>query len=567
MKRPWLTISRMTVGMMLAVAACGPAAPPEIPDPDRPTGTSTPDQPPPDGSDPFVVDALLREEALPLLKGPQPTFNEVALAASLPGVPAAPATCDAFVKRAAATKRQCPDKPRTLAVLDEAMAIADVAKRDQILVEAEACPGLEAGLVRALRVELAPPECGDVLAEPVLKAKPAGMSGAVQHALVGHALAARLTRTVSTPPVLAPPYEKKRVDEFTKKTLWPWYQEQKKAVETLTIQSKELGSYGKGVAALASGWAHLRLVEVVREAPIPDDFRKDPDLANNYFIQLDVELDPTKNNGRNGVLVALGTMAQTGVLADERVRKAKALLAKLYNGSKVDAYEALALPALPDAASTSIEQRLAATLPTFITGLLIDPTLAVSDAGLLRSLLRRGIPTPMRAALKEADATLTDEVRALYARGRLEMGFRYWRAVDFDTSVALFSKVSKSGLSPTDRLVFAVAIATRNGPEDVAVMMFKGAEFSPKFGDVRALDRVVAEATDPGVAGLAAYDAAVIRQIGAPFDADAAFWEALEQRYRNASSKLTDQKTRYEADERAKAAAAFAKIRKTEKTD
>lgn len=540
---------------------CGPATQTTQTPDTEPSGTATAGpEAPPDTSDPFAVSDLLREEQLPLLKGPAPTFNEAALAAPVKGVSAPPGSCDAFVKRAVKKKPTCADKPSTLAAIDAAMNTGDVAARDEMLAAAESCTGIEPGFVRALRIELAPIECGDALAEPVLKAKPAGMSGSVQHTLVGQALSARLARSVGTPPKLTGPFDKKKVLDFTKNTLFPWFEEQKNAVATLSGQGRELGSYGKGLVALSSGWAYLRLVEVVREAPIPDEFRKDPEVANAYFAAVDEKLEPTKQNGRDGALVGLGTMAQAGVLQDERMRSTRSLLAKMYGGRRVDALDVLVLPKIPDPEGATVEQRLAAKLPSFLAGILLDPNSA-KDPKMLRSLLHRGVPMPMRVALKEGEASLSDEARLLYGRARLEMGARYWRIVDFDAAVGLFSKVDKAKLDDRSKLVFATALALRNGPEDVAVLMLKNEGFSPKFGDVRALDTLAKGSSDQAVPGTASFDAAVIRQIAAPRDADAAYWEKLAERYRDAASKVTDQNVKYEADERAKAAAQTAKIK------
>ena len=558
-KKPLALLSTLGAAWL---SACTPAQPVQTPQSPAPTTTTEPVAAPEVATDPWLVTDLLREEQLPLLKGPAPTFNEAKLEAPVKGVPAAPASCDAFTKRAAKAKPTCADKASSLAALDAAFATADAAQRDELLVAAESCAGLEPGFVRALRVEMAPIECGDVLAEPVLKAKPAGMSGAVQHTLVGHAIAARLARSVGTPPKLKGPFDKKKVIDFTKTTLFPWFDEQRKAVEQLSSQGRELASYGKGLVALQSGWAYLRLVEVVRDAPIPEEFRKDPDLANAYFAAVDEKLDPTKDNGRDGALVGLGMMAQAGVLNDERMRTTRALLAKMYGGRRVDALDVLALPRIADAESGTVELRLAAKLPPYLAGLVLDPKSA-TDPKMLRSLLHKGVSMPMRALLKEAEGTLSDEARALYARARVEMGVRYWRTVDFDTAVSLLSKIPKDKLDATAKVVLAAAIALRSGPEDVSILMRKEGGFSPQFADVRALDEVAKTATEPGHAGLAAFDAAVLRQIAAPRDADAKYWEGLAERYKDAAAKLAEGPVKHEADERVKAAVQTAKILKS----
>jgi hypothetical protein len=59
-------------------------------------------------------------------------------------------------------------------------------------------------------------------------------------------------------------------------------------------------------------------------------------------------------------------------------------------------------------------------------------------------------------------------------------------------------------------------------------------------------------------AGEAAFDAAVAVQLGAPENADAAFWNGLAARYRDAAGKLSDRAQRAAAEDRAKAAEALA---------
>ncbi len=511
-------------------------------------------------ADPFAVEGLLREEQLPLLKGPQPTTNDVALETKPKAVPNAPASCDAFTKRAPKTKPSCADRKATLAALDAALALGTPSERDEALSALESCTTLEPGLVRGIRAELAPAECGDALVEPVLKQKPAGMTGAIQHALLGHAIAARLTRAVRNPPQLKAPFNKKRVEDFVKKELVTWYKDQVQAMEALSAQGKELGSYGKGLVGIAAGWGYLRLVESLREAPVPKEFTADRELGNEYYTALDIVLDPVKERGRDASLVGLGHMARAGLLVDERTERTRLLLSKMYGGRKVDGLDVLVLAPLPPPGD-SVEARLAQKLPTYFAGLVLDPT-AANDLDLLRAFARRGVPQPFRSALKEAEATLSDDVRAAYARARLDLGRRYWRAVDLDTAVGLYAKMDRSKMSENDRLSFALALALRNGPEDVAALMLKNDPMSPKFANVAALD-AVAKSPNTSTRGQAAFDAAVLRQIAVPRDADAAYWEALAERYKAAVALLSSGPVKDEAAKREDAARATAKVVKT----
>lgn len=560
------SVSRWCLGWMLAgvaglATACGGAttppphaAAPSAAPPSAPSAATPAPAPAP--TDPFAIDGLVREEWLPLLKGPEPAFADVAFPDTPKNVPAAPAaTCDAFVKRATKKMPKC-DKVAGLGLLDAAMSAADATARDKKLAELEGCAAFAPGLVRSLRIELAPPECGDVLAEPFLKKKPEGIPGAIHHTLVGQALAARLMRTVQSPPKLDPPFTKDRVAEFVKGPMMTWFQSQAKAVEELSKMGAQLSYYGKGVVALAAGTADLRLVDAVREVPIPDEFRADPELANAYYSRLDDVLEPRKTRGRDGALVGLKEMAFAGILSDARTAATRGLLAKLYGGRKVDALDALVLPKpIPQSSATPTE-RLAATLPTFYAGQFLDAELG-TDPGVLRSLASKGVPVPMRVVLKDKDAGLGEESRAAYARARLAMGIAYWRAEDFDAAAQLLSKIPKDKLAADDRLAMAIALALRNGPDDVAALMQKAGTLSPAFGKPRALDVIAAEAGP--TQGIAAYDAAVIAQIAMPRGSEPADWLALAKRYDAAAPLLEDQKTRLEAQQRARAAEATAK--------
>lgn len=547
----------------LVCAACTQTPPPSQPDKPLPVPVLTGEKGQvvektgPTG-DPFAVSGLVREETLPLLKGPQPTFADVKLAAAPKGVPAAPKTCDPFVKRTTKQKAACGDKAKVLEALDAALAVEAADARDEALVALEACNELPAGLVRSLRAELAPAPCADVIVAPLIAKKSEGIPGAVHHALVGQALAARLYRAVQDPPKPKPPFTKQKVGEFVKGPMWKWFTEQAVAVQDLAKAGADLGSYGRGVVAIAAGTADLRMVEAVRDVPIPDEFRKDPELANAYYASLDEQLEPRKSRGRDGALAGLREMANAGVIRSERVETARGLLAKLYGGRRVDSLDALLVLPPPAPSTATVEERLARTLPTFYAGLVLSPDAAKNPA-VMRSFLHTGVPLQHRAALKEAEASLSDELRAVYARARLAMGIRYWRAVDFDAAAALLAKTPKDKLSKEDRFAFALALALRRGPEDVAALMLKNEGLPAEFADVRALDIVAKEDAAAPVGGMAAFDAGVLRTIAAPRDAEPKYWEGLADRFAKASEMLSDPKAKKEADERAKAAAAAAK--------
>ncbi len=504
--------------------------------------------------DPWAVEGILREEQLPLLKGPQPAMADVALADPPEGVPAPPASCEALARHPVG-REACADMPAAKAKLDAALQVEDATKRDQALAAAETCAGLPPGLVRSLRAELAPPECGDAIVRPFFAGKPANVNGSIQHALVGYALAARLQRAVTPAPRLDAPFTKERVADFHKGPLRTWLDAQAKAVQTLSAQGSQLGSYGKGVVATAAGSADLRLVDAVRSVPIPDDFKKDAELSEAYYASLDEALEPRKARGRDGALVGLREMDMAGVIRDRRTDEARALLGKLYGGRRVDALDALSLPPLPEAPKKTVDQRLAAALPTFHAGQVLAPELAL-DEGVLRNLLERGLPIAHRAQLKEKVKSLSPVALGLLARGRVALGIRTWHAVDFDEAIAAIQLVPETEARPDHRVLLAISLAMRNGPDDIVELMKAAGAPPRKFGDVRALDEVANGAGS--LSHHAAFDSALIRELAAPHMAPGAYFRDVAERWRKAERMAKDDKAKSVAADRASAMDALA---------
>jgi len=499
-------------------------------------------------TDPFAIEGIVRQEPLPLLKGPPAAFAEVALADPPEGVPPAPASCDDYVKNAVG-KTVCANLPGAKAKLDEALA-KDGVERDRALAAMEACEGLPTGLVRSLRAELAPVECGDALARPFFAGKPKAVPGAVQHALVGQAIAARLRRSVAAPPKLDPPFTKDRVLAHHKGALSDWLSVQATGIQTLAAQGAALGGFGKGVVAIEAGNADLRLVEAVRGVPVPEEFSKDPELEAAYYASLDESLEPRKTRGRDGELVGLREMANAGVTRDTRTTEARALLSRMYGGRRVDALDALLLPPLGDAPKATVDQRLAAKLPTFYSGLVLAPE-TIADPAIARALLERGYPLHFRAAAREKQKALPRETATLLARARIELGIRYWRALDFDEAATLLTAIPEADRKPEDHIMLALSVALRRGPDDAVALMKAGGTAPPKFGDVRALETV---ANGSGsLAGLAAFDAALLRELAAPQGAPAAYFRDVAGKWRKAARLLQDDKAKAVANDRADA--------------
>jgi hypothetical protein len=539
----------------LVTAACtGPITPPPNVAPQPPTPTPTPIVAPPvAGPEALELVGTVREEWLPLLKAPVLDPAKSQLTAAPPGLAPLPSSCDAFGSRkGAGAAAACADKASALTALDGAMSEGDAALRDARLLDLEACAGLPAGVVRALRAELAPIECGEAIVAKVLAAPPAGLDGNVHHALLGLAIASRLARAAQGAPVLAPPYTRPRVVEFTGGPMKTWFSEQANAIESISLAAKELSYHGKAITAIEAGTAEMRLVESVRNAPLPVEIARDADLKNQYYATLDQALDPRKDRGRDAALVGLREMALVGAIHDARVDRARVLLARLYGGRRIDALDGLLLPALPPAKPTNAEERLAGKLPTFYAGLLLDPA-AASRAGTMRQLLDRGVSLGHRNALKTA--TLTPEARGLFARARLELGRLYWRAVDFDQAAQLAAAWPAGVARPADvTFTLALAIALRNGPDDAADMMRKAPLQLTSIGKVTGLDFVSQQSAAGQDAAFAAFDAALIHQLAAPEGSGAAYWKDVADRFRRAASLLTDPARKADAEERAKSA-------------
>ncbi|MBW2523134.1 MAG: hypothetical protein JRI23_03125 [Deltaproteobacteria bacterium] len=551
-------MKRASILLLVSLAlGCGAAAPGTSPAGGPvatvgPGGKGAPGAP----ADPFaVIGALTRERlpdeppGMPLRRLPFPPVPQ--------GVPAMPQHCEVYAARRPAGSVECSDRASALAALDQALQRSDPHERDTALVDVESCQDLPLGLVRALRAELAPTECGDGVVEQLLSNTPDQIGGMVYDALFGLGLAGRLARTVTSPPKLTPPYDKKRVKAFHEGPLLAWGTEQAQAIQGMSDLGVKLGYYGKAVVAVEAGMADMRFVEMVRGLPVPDEYREDKELLDQYYGGLDVALEPRKSRGRDAALVGLRGLAYVGVITDPRVGKARGLLSRMYGGRPIDALDALLLPVEPPAPAATVEQRLARALPSFYAGLVLVPA-AVDDALLLRALTRRGLPLPHRIALAKAEPS--PEIRLIAARARFELGRTYWRAVDIDESVHLLSQWPQGSPRPPEAtLLLALGLALRGGPADAAAMIRTAPVESLGIGRVAALEAVAKDEAQRTVAGQAEFDAAVILELAAPPRAEAGYWQDLARRFRAAAGGLTDPKARAEAEQRARAATATAR--------
>jgi hypothetical protein len=540
--------SGLRVGLSVLLASLSAACTSAVPTPQTPASTppvAAPASPLAPGADPFPLDGAIRDEQLPLLKGAAIDPSSATLPAAPAGVAAEPSSCSAYLTRSTAPSGTCSTKEHVITGLAAAFQESSPDARDTKLAALESCTGVASGVVRAVRAELAP-ECAEGLVSPVLRAPPKDIAGNVYGTLMGLAVGGRLARLGHDAPTMTAPFDKKRVLEFLKTKMMPWLAQQSNAVDLTSQLAVKLDGYAKGIAAIEAGAADLRLVDAVRSAPIPDEFKKDRELADAYYGNLDVQLDPRKSRGRDGALVGLRELASAGVIEDGRVERVRKLLSKLYGGHRVDALDDLVVPTLQVAAPTNAEERVAAGLPAFYAGLVLDESI-LARPRTLALVAKKGLPITLRRAL--ATDKPSNEAKPILARARFELGRAYFRNVDFDQAAQLAHDVE--GRSDDTTLVLALAIALRNGPDDAAGLMRSGPLGSTGMGKVDALDRL---AQSGALAGVAAFDAARIKEIVVPEGATSAYFDEIAKRYRDAASKLTDAKLKALAEARAAAA-------------
>lgn len=462
----------------------------------------------------------------------EPAKQKVPIVAEPKGVPAADASCSEYVSRA---NDACKQTTSSLEAAREGLALslnaATAVERDASLVCLENDPHFPAGLVRALRAELAPLGCADVIALPFLDPRRPELDRNVEDTLIALAAGARLARLVHQAPELPPPFDKPHFMEFFQTTLKPWIVTQAQAIHELSLSGARLSPYAKGVVAIEAGLADMRFVSVVRQVALPKEMNEDVEVRETYYAALDEALEPRKARGRDAALVGLREFASVGILVDSRVERARALLSEVYSGRRIDALDRLLLPALAPAVDDTTERKLALRLPTFYAGYLL--TGVSLDAQLLRALLERGLP---RTLAPQLDPTKLDEAeRDLFTRALIERGRRYFKADDF----ALAARLAKSDKPTPERSLYhALASSLQNGPRDASELILRGPQLPAGAVQVAELDRLASERNNPS-APLAAFDAAYLLGLSPPQN-DARFWEAQAKRFDAASRALKD---------------------------
>lgn len=438
------------------------------------------------------------------------------------------------------------DSGRSLAErLAEALGEQESLTRDHKLACVELDGGPAAGMLRALRADLAPSACADALVTPYLEAAQRP-SPEVETVLVGLMLGGKLSRLAAEPPRLEPPYDKAKFLEFFERSLKPWVVAEARSIGELSLQGAKLTGYGKAVAAIEAGIADLRFVQMARNIPLPTEFASDAEIRDAYYASLDQGLEPRKARGRDAALVGLRLFAELGVLKDARLWRARQLLGELYGGSRVAALDGLLLPEAPPLRTDTIDQKLAARLPTYYALEFLSGLKEVSDPKLLRAFAERGLPTTFRARLD--GEKLSDEARFLYALLEAQRGIIYFSAPAFAHAAQIATLAPKD---PRSELLSALGRSLEGAPKDAAVLMLNGPRLSGPLGSLDPLQALASK--KHRYAAEAEFDAASVLALTPP-DADPNFFRDLAQRYERAEKGLQDKTQRGRAHELADAA-------------
>ncbi|HYJ09243.1 MAG TPA: hypothetical protein VEX18_09535 [Polyangiaceae bacterium] len=454
------------------------------------------------------------------------------------GLPPADPACAAYAGAAASG---CPAGDLT-EQLAAALSLSG-AERDAQLRCMEHAQSTPAGVIRALRADLAPRGCGDVVvgSEGSMPRAPQA-TREVADALVALRVGAQLYRSVQNPPLPRAPFDKATFLKHFKEVLSPWIAEQARAVDALSKVGPRLSGYGKAVVALEAGLADMRFVTVARSIALPDEMKSDPEIRETYLVALEQALEPRVARGRDAALVGLGELSRHGVTSDVRLFEARQLLSELYAGRRIDALDKLLLPALPDLDTSSAALKVAAKLPAFYA-LKLSASPNVVDPKLLRARMEQGVPPGLWLGQLPTEPALA----ALAQRALFQLGQTYFWAEPFGRAAAV--KVPAQDRDAA--LLGALAKLLAKGPRNAAAMMLGPPTLPPELRDTTELDALAKDKT--ASAGLAEFDAAYVRGLAPPAN-DPAFWKEQATRYQRAHKKLADKAAQERAAELAKAA-------------
>ncbi len=401
------------------------------------------------------------------------------------------------------------------------------AERDIKLRCLEASQDAPAGLIRALRADLAPRGCADVLVGESASVPGAGRE--IAEAIVGLGVAARLQRAVRQPPLPRAPFNKAQFIKHFKEVLTPWIREQAHAVDVLSQVGPRLTGYARGVVALEAGLADMRFVNVARAIELPEEMKNDAEIRETYLVSLEQGLEPRVVRGRDAALVGFGELQRQGITNDVRLGEARKLLSEIYAGRRIDALDRLLLPPLPALTTDTAALRVAALLPAFYAQKL-SSTPNVDDPKLLRARLEQGVPP---ALWLSTSPPKSPELAVLSQRALFQLGQTYFWAEAFTKA----GTIEGSAQDPGASLLASLARVLSHGPRNAAALMLGPSTLPAQLRDVTALD-VLAKAKGP-MAGLAEFDAAYLRSLAPPAN-DPVFWKDQAARFERAQKKLED---------------------------
>jgi hypothetical protein len=397
---------------------------------------------------------------------------------------------------------------------------------------AEATPGV----VRALRADLSPRGCADVVLGS--DAVGADVPRDVADTLMGLRVAAQLHRSVREPPLPQPPFARDAFLKHFKEVLAPWIATQAHAVDVLSKVGPRLTGYARAVVALEAGLADMRFVTVARSIELPREMKDDPEIRETYLVTLEQALEPRVVRGRDAALVGLGELSRQGVLRDSRLSDARQLLSTLYAGRRIDALDGLLLPPLAPPSLDTAELRLATLLPTYYANKLA-PAPNIDDPRVLRARLEQGVPPAVW--LDAAPGSASPELTALTRRALFELGRTYFWAEPFARAANL--PAPKQDVDAA--LVAGLAKILSRGPRNAAALLLGPPVLPPELRDTTPLEPL-AKAKGP-TAGLAEFDAAYLRGLAPPAD-EPAFWKEQAARFARAQKLLEPQAAKVAGD-------------------
>lgn len=454
------------------------------------------------------------------------------------GVPAPANECAAFAGEAPSSCGEGEAKARLASALERGPEA-----RDAELRCLEKSADLPPGFVRALRADLAPRGCADLVVGE--RAEVPGAARELSDTLLALGVGARLYRSVRAAPLPRAPFDKPTFLKHFKDVLRPWIVEQARAVDALSLIGPRLGGYAKAIVALEAGLADLRFVEVARSIELPEEMKNDAEIRETYLVTLEQALEPRVTRGRDATLVGLGELSRLGVLSDPRLADARHLLSELYAGRRIDTLDKLIVPPLAPPVLDTPELKLAASLPAFYS-LRLEQKPTTDDAKLLRARLERGVAPGLwlAAPSQPPDA----ELASIQRRALFELGQKYFWAEPFARAAAIEAEKSDA----EGALLVTTSKVLARGPRSAAALMLGPPTLPAELRDTAALD-ALAKQKGP-VAGMAEFAAAYLRGLVPPPN-DPAFWKEQQQRYERARQKLTSKADKAAAQDLAKAAA------------